>query len=194
MPGFNIPSSSASCLDKDAFQGASAYDGPDPNMEYARNNRWLIEFLEPFGSKNNGILLYAHKCSRPSPEIDEIKIHQGQDEIFRPGKNRWSPVEFTFYEKAPGDPVTVDEAAERIYNWWGKIMINLERSIHNDPSDYLKNCTLQMLDGSGNPIWNYYIYECWPMTIKANDLDYSDSNIAEITVTLRYNKAKEGRT
>lgn len=192
MPGFHIPQSAASCLDKDAFQERSTYTGPDPNMEYARRNRWMLEFLEPFGNVYDGILIYAHKCMRPTPEIDEIKIHHGQDEIYRPGKNRWNPVDFTFYEKSPGNP-TFDEAAERIYKWWAETTIVLTESKHGELNDYLKNCNLRMLDGVGNKIWEYNLYECWPMKVSPCDLDYSDSNIAEITVTLRFNKAKETR-
>lgn len=192
MPGFNVPNAD-SCLDKDAFKGRSTYVGPDPNMEYARKNRWLLEFLEPFGSIQSGILVYAHKCTRPTVEIDEIQIHNCQDEIYRPGKNRWNPIDFTFYEKAPGDESLIDEVAERIYKWWGETTIILSGSKHGKPSDYLKNGNLQMLDGTGKTMWEYKLYECWPMKVSPTDLDYSDGSIAEITVTLRFNKAKESR-
>jgi len=191
MPGFLIPNTQP-C--NEGFKGQSVYEGPDPNMEYARRNRWILEFLEPFGDIKNGILLYAHKCTRPTPEIEEIEIHHGQDVIYRPGKNRWYPIDFTFYEKAHGTgdgPPTEDETARRIYDWWARSMINLTESRHGELDDYLKYGNLQMLDGSGIGIWEYQLYECWPLKVSPSDLDYADSNIAEITVTLRYNKAKE---
>lgn len=191
MPGFHIPEAINSCLDDGAFRDRSAYTGPDPNMEYARRNRWLLEFMEPFGMVYDGILVYAHKCTRPTPEIDEVVIHHGQDEIYRPGKNRWNPIDFTFYEKAPGNPPTIDETASLIYKWWAKTTLVLTESRHGELRDYLKNGNLQMLDGSGKMIWEYRLYECWPMKVSPSDLDYADSNIAEITVTLRFNKAKE---
>ena len=193
IPGFNIPDAIKGCLDEHAFQGKSSYDGPDPNMEYARKHRWLLEFLEPFGSIKDGILLYAYKCNRPTPNIDEIVIHHGQDEIYRPGKNRWNPIEFSFYEKSPGDKSIVDETAERMYKWWGESVIILTQSIHGNINNYLKNGIVQMLDGVGKSIWEYHLYECWPTKITPSDLDYSDSNIADITITLRFNKAKETR-
>jgi len=194
MPGFYIPGAIESCLDENAFKGsAGSYLGPDPNMEYARNNRWLLEFLEPFGNIQNGILVYAHKCSRPSAEIDEIKIHHGQDEIYRPGKNKWNPVDFTFYEKSPGDEDSYNEAAERIYKWWSDTTIILRESRHGEIRNYLKSCNLQMLDGVGRRIWEYQLYECWPLKVSSSDLDYSDGSISEITVTIRFNKVKESR-
>jgi hypothetical protein len=148
--------------------------------------------LEPFGySDSYGILLFLEKCTRPTLEVDEITIHNAQDEIYRPGKQRWSPIEFTFYEKADD---RVDEVAERIYSWWGQTMIALTRSTHNRVTNYYKSAVLQMLDGVGHPIWSYYLYDCWPQKVSPIELSYSDSDIATITVTLRFNKAEEKRT
>ncbi len=190
MPGFFIPDSDKACLDDNAFKTQSAYAGPDPNMEYARRNRWLIEIFEPFGTVQKGILVYARKCARPSPEIDVITVHHGQDEIYRPGKNRWGPIDFTFYEKADGNSL-VNESAERIYKWWAETMIILQQSRHGELANYLKSGSIKMLDGVGRGIWEYRLYECWPIKVTPSELDYGDSQIAEISVTLRFNKAKE---
>ena len=86
MPGFQISTD------------AGNTEGPRHIIETARNHRFKLEVLEPFGSTSTGILLYLEKCTRPTPEFDQIVIHNGQDEIYRPGKSRWLPVEFTFYE------------------------------------------------------------------------------------------------
>lgn len=159
-------------------------------------------------------MLFCEKCTRPTPEIDEITIHRGQDEIYRPGKNRWSPIEFTFYEKLSGGHSVsgyygvgnqTNEVAELIYKWWGSeesaysnrhTMINLSTSTQHalGPKSYYKNAQLQMLDGVGKPVWTYFLYDCWPQKISPIDLSYSDSDIATITVTMRFNKAVEKRT
>ena len=194
MPGFNIPLN-AKCVDTDAFKESGTYVGPHNTVETARVHRYRLEILEPLQS----VVLFCEKCTRPTPEIDEIVIHNGQDEIYRPGKQRWSPIEFTFYEKLRGgDPLTgigdqTDETAELIYKWWGETMIDLTRSAHNPVKDYYKQAQLQMLDGVGNPVWTYFIYDCWPQKVSPTDLSYSDSEIATITVTLRFNKAQERR-
>lgn len=184
MPGFNIITAEG-C--NDAGVRNSAYNGPDPNVEIARNYRWLLEILSPFGSIRDGILLYAHKCQRPTIEVDEVVIHNSQTEIYRPGKNRWMPIELTFYEKCRGQ---VDEAAQRIYSWWAETMILIEQVKQNNLS-YRKNASLAMLDGAGDTIWQYDLYNCWPIKISPSELDYSDTGLAEITMTLRYDKARE---
>lgn len=187
MPGFNIP-----------FQGPSQCPTPPPGtgpsnaIETARKHRYLLEVLEPLGSQDNGILLFLEKCTRPAPEYDKILIHSAQDEIPRPGKTHWKEVEFTFYEKLDGDDGSLeDTCAKLISEWHSKTMVNIETSLHNQPSQYLKNATLQMLDGGGTPVWTYNIYDSWPMKVSPSDLAYSDTDIATISVTLAYARARE---
>jgi hypothetical protein len=48
-----------------------------------------------------------------------------------------------------------------------------------------------MLDGLGNPIWTYYLVNCWPSKITPSDLSYAMTEIADITVTLTYDRALE---
>jgi hypothetical protein len=190
MPGFYIPIT-------DSCNEPVPEGGPAHNVETARKNRYLLEVLEPFGTKTTGILIYLAKCTRPGVEMDQVAFHSAQDEIFRPGKNHWKPVELTFYEKLDGSVddqgvgALTNQPAKLIYEWWGKTMINLETGLHNEPAAYLKNCQLNMLDGFGASIWEYHLYDCWPAAVSPSELSYSDGNIAEITVTLRYSKLRE---
>lgn len=169
--------------------------GPSSTMETARQHRFLLEVLEPLGTKDNGMLLFLEKCTRPSPEFDKIMIHSAQDEISRPGKIHWKDVEFTFYERLSGEDNgnLENQCAKLLYDWWAKTMLDIETSRFNQPSSYLKNCQLQMTDGSGQPIWTYFLYDCWPLKVTQSELDYGGSNIATTGVTLAYARAKERR-
>lgn len=199
MPGFNINVQNPCVGEWDTeLTNTPAYIGPKQDIELARSHRYKLEVLDPLGnagaSSGSGILLFLEKCTRPTPEIDEITIHSGQDEIYRPGKNRWNPVEFTFYEKLDGKPqqgALKNSAAERIYRWWAETMINTAISAHNPVVDYYRRAELSMLDGYGADIWTYYLYDCWPVKVSPSDLDYSSTDLSRITVTLRYNKAQE---
>lgn len=196
MPGFNIPYYAAGCV-----RQSSSNSGPAHTVETARAHRFILEVMEPMGGQDStGMLLFLEKCTRPSPEFDKILIHNGQDEISRPGKTHWRDVEFTFYEKVSGDFVggdskdeLEDQCAKFVYEWWSKTMLNVETSQHRSPSEYLKNCQLQMTDGAGGPIWTYFLYDCWPLKISPSDLDYSNTDIARISVVLAYGRAKEKR-
>jgi len=224
MPGFQI-GKYFHCPDSAAAEGKGplpyeAYSSPTHTVETVRKHRFLLKMmgisptdsngynsgsgsdsdylLKPvFGMGTNDIMLFAHKCARPSPEVDEITIHHGQNEIYRPGKHRWKPLDITFYEVL--DTVTDDDGAiilqsnrtaKLIYKWWAQTMI-LSGLRHNKPSKYLAHGLLRMLDGFGNTVWEYRLYDCWPMKVTPTDADFSDSNIADITLTLRFQKAVE---
>lgn len=196
MPGFNIPLNGA-CHDDNAFQDESRFDGPDFLQETARKHRYRLELMQAngnpiFGSDGAGILLYCYKCTRPTPEFDEIIIHNGQDEIARPGKNRWKPIEVTFYEVLRGNPGQfVDNCAELIYDWWARTMLSITTSTLSPPEQFLAQGRLTILDGVGIPVWEYNLLDCWPQRVTPSDMSYSDSDIADYTVTLRYQKAFE---
>jgi T4-like virus tail tube protein gp19 len=184
MPGFKI-------IMNDGCGEPANFAEQTNVVETARKHRYKIEVLEPLGDELTGILLFGYKCTRPNIEFDEITIHNSQDEIFRPGKQHWKPVEFTFYEKLSGESVYHNKTAELIYNWWSSTMMIIEKSLFNEPSVYLKQCQLSMLDGVGDIVWLYNMYNCWPSKISPSDLDYSNAAISEITITLRYDKAVE---
>jgi len=186
MPGFNIRLP-GSCSSPGAPQ--SQYTGrlADNTVETARAHRYVVEILTPL----RDILVYAHKCTRPTPEIDKIVIHHQQDEISRPGKNRWKQVEFTFYETL-SNTNSSSGAAALIYEWWGHQVIDLPNSLHGRaPRYYLNIAEITMLDGAGAPAWRYQLLDTWPSNVTPSELSYSDSAIATITVTLQCQKAKE---
>jgi len=191
MPGFNIQIS-GDCHDENAWQVNSAFQGPAYNIETARSHRYALEILQPLSNSNGNLLLFLAKCSRPSAEIDEIKVHNGQDEIFRPGKQHWRPIEFTFYEvlKNTGD-TSEDMAAKLIHEWWSENCVDIRNSRILPPDQFTSDAQLDMLDGAGNSVWTYDIYRSWPSKISPSDLDYSSSEIARISVTLKYDKAIE---
>lgn len=213
MPGFDIsqmnsplgPVLSSACHDGAVPYPQKYLPQPTNTTETARRYRYRFETLEPLDQES--LLVYAYKTTRPSVEIDQIVIHNGQDEIYRPGKNRWLPIDITFYERIFGETgedamITggYDQPAELIYKWWSETMININKSLHgliwdstSGVKGYRKPCQLTMLDGLGSSVWAYYLANCWPMKVTPCELGYADTEIADITVTLAYDKAMEMR-
>lgn len=198
MPGFNIKFSQR-CDESEKIPNASTNPyGANNLIETVRTYRYVLEVFEPFGTKDDGILLYLNKCSRPSVEIDEIVIHNGQDQIFRPGKNRWNPIELTFYDilntpQGPYGDLAFDESqtASMMFELWASKTINLINSGINNPSDFCSDMQLDLLDGVGRPVWIYNIYRAWPTKITSSDLSYANNSISEISATMRFDKAEE---
>tara|TARA_R110000751_G_scaffold92334_2_gene180759 strand:+ start:1376 stop:2074 length:699 start_codon:yes stop_codon:yes gene_type:complete len=188
--------------------------GPSNTDEFARNHRFTLERLMPLrspmaGAPNTTILLNIEKCTRPSVEFDEIKIHSGQDEIYRPGKHRWNPIEFTFYERVGGKTspgFVVNEpgpnlAAQAIWNWWGgelggpigeaSTLLDWKKSRQSAPNQYQFDAQINMINGLGQPVWTYTLHECWPLKVSSTDLNYADTELSRTTITLRFNRAVE---
>jgi hypothetical protein len=164
VPGFNIVKNT---------------QGPTAKLEMARQHRWRFATIEPL----NDILIYAHKSGRPKVEFDRATLHYQQDCIYFPGKQKWMPINITFYHIIDN----VDSSI-KIYEWWTQSVINITNSVISLKK---QTCTLEMLDGSGSAVYLYTMYGCWPSRITPDDLDYSDTNISEVIFTLEMDKATE---
>lgn len=183
MPGFAINHQGEAC--GDGAPGGDAGDVPSATDEYARKHRFELRVFDPL----QDILIYAHRCGRPRPEIDRIAIHRSQEEIYSPGKHRWRPIEIQFYENVQAN-AQEDRVASRIYDWWSSQVLDLNLSTITT-EEFKKDCELGLLDGEINVIWRYSMYGCWPSKIDPDDLDYSDTALAEISFTLEMDKAQE---
>jgi hypothetical protein len=145
----------------------------------ARQHRWRFQTLDPL----KDILLYAHKSGRPRVEIDRAQLHHGQDVIYFPGKQKWLPIDITFYHV-----VENVDAASKIYEWWSTNVISITQSRVNINK---VNCVLQLLDANGSNIYEYTMHGCWPSKVTPDELDYASTKISEITFTLEMDKATE---
>lgn len=202
MPGFKIPINYDPACANDSINISFRNDlssNPSHTIEIARAHRWIFRTLTPLdqSSGDPNILIYAFKCGRPTVEIDEIKIFRGQQEIYRPGKHRWMPIELAFYDVYEGgdsqQPESVYNAgvSSKLYKWWSEVTLNASTNNVNRASEIYKTGALIMQDGFGKSVWSYKLFDIWPIKVTPSDLDYSSTNLAEISVTMRYNKAEE---
>jgi len=173
VPGFHI--------DTGPFGQFGVFQ-PAATIELARQHRWRFATLEPL----QGILIYARKSGRPKPEIDRATLHHMQDCIYFPGKQKWLPIEITFYHVF-GTSETGD-VAKQIYKWWSTEVIDLKTSKINLKK---KTCTLELVDGSGVALYKYTMYGCWISKVTPDELDYTSTKLGEITFTLEMDKATE---
>lgn len=140
---------------------------------------------------------YIESCTRPKLEFDKITIHNGQDEIYRPGKSRWSPVTMSFYEAVFYQPsngryIFTNQVAQYIYDWAlsGTKFVNGQSSIAKVDSLY-KNVEIDMENGGGFVVRKYKLFGCWPISVSPGDLSYSSNEIAKIDIEMSYNRAME---
>jgi phage tail-like protein len=186
MPGFQINVNACA----GAANGVADTEGrPSTSTETARKYRFTLESLGDLltGSERGQLRHFAYNITTPKPEFDDVVIHSGQGEIHRPGKNRWAPVDISFYAALVGQSVTIPKM---IYDWWSGGVLN-NWALQRRPQDYYKNATIALLDGDGKPVWTYQLLECWPQKVTPSDLDFTNTDIADITLTLAFNRCKE---
>ena len=164
LPGFNITAGNT---------------GPKATVELARQHRWKFLTMEPLSS----ILIYAHKSGRPRVEFDRATLHYQQDQIYFPGKQKWSPIDISFYHVTGNNDV-----AKKIYDWWSTGVVNISTSTLNLTK---RMCELELLDGNGDGVYKYIMYGCWPSKVTPDELDYASTKICEVTFTLEMDKATE---
>lgn len=202
MPGFNIPLDQYEPCEEQAgvTQPRSPHTTLAPTLnETARANRWRIEFsisnttpntVKLAAKASSSFTTYAKTCQRPSFEVDVITVHHQAEEIYRPGKYRWNPVDITFYELMLGDGSYKNKTADEVYKWWtGTLATNHRQASILTINNAIVN--IIELDGSGNISRRYTLYNCKLIKNSPSDLDHTASDINTNTLTIKYDYAQE---
>ena len=148
-------------------------------IETMRSYRYIMRTFGPM----QGFIAYIKSIDRPTLIIDTIVQHLWQDEISIAGKQRWEPIECVFYE--------VFDMNSALYQWLYQNTIKVNQSATGMQSQYKINCTLDMLDGDGTPVWSYNMYDVWPCKVSPSKLSYEDTTISTVACTLNIGKCTQ---
>ena len=131
----------------------------------------------------DGIPAYLIKtANRPSITFEEVELNHMNVKRYVKGKAAWQTLQVTLY-----DPI-VPSAAQAVMEW---IRLGHESVTGRDGySDfYKKDIQFQVLGPVGDIVEQWTLKGCWITAANFNDLDFSSSDPAEISVTLRYDYA-----
>ena len=131
----------------------------------------------------DGIPGYLIKtANRPSITFEEVELNHMNVKRFVKGRASWETLEFTLY-----DPV-VPSGAQAIMEW---VRLHHESVTGRDGySDfYKKDLSIKVLGPVGDVVEQWTLKGAWIQAANFNDLDFSSSDPAEISVTLRYDYA-----
>ena len=168
MPGFNV-------------QGGGGDQVKNAKVESRRKHRWKFECPTPIGRKS----VYLSSAQRPHAIIDEAIMHHDEEQAAFAGKYHWDPISLVFYDVV-GD---VDMCA-LIYQWFNTV-INVPNANVATPASYKQTSKLQMTDGQGAAVETWNLYNSWPIDVNWNDLDYSNSEIQTVDVSLKFDRAQK---
>lgn len=174
--------------------------GRSNTLEMGRKYRFTAEMLLPGAldnkndtADNDAITFNIKSVTVPKAEYDEIVVHSGASEIFLPGKHHISAIDISFYDvmKKTGDNYngiilsriwsslpTAQKLQNRTY------LTNVQRSF----TDHRFDMAIYKLDGSGRRCQSFNLVQCYVSKFDSGDLAYTDNELIEISMTIRYNK------
>lgn len=163
-------------------------------VESRRKHRWYFSILAG-GAGVNGpeqSRVYLQSAQRPHSVTEEAVMHHDEEQAYFAGKYHWEPISLVFYDVTSAGGGNADASSE-IYRWLNNC-VNIYNAAVSFPSAYKKDSLLVMTLGNGTNSELWYMYHCWPIDINWNDLDYTNTEIQTIDVSMKYDRAERGST
>lgn len=143
-------------------------------FEPKRAFRWILEI--------DGIDAFTAKtASRPSKQVQEIKLDYINVQRWLAGKTEWQPIDIELY-----DPIAPSQA-QKVLEWL--------KLVHDDATGrmgyaitYKKNFYLKILDGVGNVVEKWKCVGAWPQNVQFGALDYANNEALTVRFTIRADK------
>jgi hypothetical protein len=145
----------------------------------ARTNRYKVYFDPPFNKGIQKTLLYCDQIQLPSVNLSTI-----QNRTF--GEFREVPYEKLFGDISISFYVDKDMEVKYLFDeWMGYIQDPINRTF-NYYNNYTSDMSIEVQDLMDNSTYIVVLYECYPKTIGAVQLDYASKDIMKLSVTMQY--------
>ena len=146
--------------------------------EPKKKNRFIFRFPSPLGIQE----WFVASGSRPTYTMEETQIDFLNTSTFVGGRFNWETIDVTFR-----DPIG-PSATQAIMEW---IRLHSESVTGRQgyAAGYKKDVELELLDPTGVVIEKWILQGCMITSANFGELDYSSSDIADISVTLRFDRA-----
>lgn len=149
--------------------------------------RWTFEVQRSCrGQQLNVPASFVKTASRPKIGFEEIDIDYLNAKTWIPGKGAWETIEVTYYDMASQDNLNLWSWLAAVYNFGNPTTLEMG----SQRQDYTGIGRLIMYDPCGQPLEQWTLYDVWPSNIDFGDVDMSASEIAMISLTLRYSNAQ----
>jgi hypothetical protein len=155
----------------------------DGAYEPQRQFQWLFTIQ---GLEGQAVLELALRSANiPNPTVEEIEIPYMNGNVYAPGRIIFSEETITFNDYLDKDVAGIIEA-------WHRQVANAETQKIGLSSEIKKEGTLTLFgpDFSTERIW--LLKGIWPRDVNYGDLDMSSSDVVQIEVTFRYDRAQYG--
>ena len=146
--------------------------------EPLRKNRFILRFPDELGIQE----WWVSTASRPKYTSDEVAIPFLNTETYVIGRFRWETISVTFR-----DPI--GPSATQALMEWVRLHSESVTGRQGYAASYQKDVELDMLDPNGVTVQKWVLERCQLNDVDFGSLDYSSSDLADITATLRFARA-----
>lgn len=148
------------------------------NYEPLRKNRWLLRFPADLGIQE----WWIQSAKRPTIKQKETEIPFLNTSTWVIGRYTWDSMQVTLF-----DPIG-PSASQAIMEW---VRLHSESASGRQgyAAGYKRDCELEMLDPTGVVVSKWILKNTMCSTADFGDLNYSQDDLANITITLRFDYA-----
>ena len=146
--------------------------------EPKRKNRWLFTFPDDLGIQQ----WWLSSASRPTIDQSETEIQFLNTSTWVIGRFVWNSIDVTFR-----DPI--GPSATQALMEWVRLHSESATGRQGYAAGYKRNVTIEMLDPTGVVIEQWQLQNTMLTTVNFGDLSMSDDGLAEISATLRFDRA-----
>ena len=146
--------------------------------EPKKQNRFILRFPSPLGIQE----WYVKTASRPKYTSEETEIQFLNTSTFVIGRFKWETISVTFR-----DPI--GPSATQALMEWVRLHSESVTGRQGYAAGYKKDIELEMLDPTGVVIEKWILQGTMLNDVDFGSLDYGSSEVAEITATLRFDRA-----
>jgi len=146
--------------------------------EPKRQNRFIMRFPSSLGINE----WFVESTSRPSIKIQSTEIQFLNTSTYVIGRFNWESISVTFR-----DPI--GPSATQALMEWVRLHSESVTGRQGYAAGYKKDIELEMLDPTGVVVQKWILQGTQLNDVDFGSLDYSSSDLADITATLRFDRA-----
>lgn len=146
--------------------------------EPLRKNRWILRFPADLGIQEWTLV----SAKRPTLKNPDKPIEFMNTKTYVAGKYEWENISVTFRD--PQGPSTSQALME-----WGRLISESVTGRQGYAAGYKRDVELEILDPTGAVVQKWILKNAFPTSLSFGDLSYSQDDLLEITMDLRFDYA-----
>lgn len=132
-----------------------------------------------YGSARDFVPYLVRSTTLPDSSFEEVQIPYPGHTFKMAGNRAYGDWNVSF---------NIDEKGRllEIFNGWHDLIYEPVEQRYSSPNTYMRDQQLFLIDGTGQAVKEYKLFNAWPKSISATSLDYSSVDIATVDINFSY--------